>query len=175
MTLPVFAYPKTSCMNKPVKVVIFDLDFTLWDAGGLWCDCTHPPYQLTPNGQVYDSVGREIRLYADTLEVLQLLHYKKVPLALASRTGEPDWANQLTRMLGIDPFISYREIYPGSKTTHLTKIQGITGVDFAEMLFFDDEHRNIADASSLGVRAVLVQSGINKNLVLGAFAQNTVG
>ena len=27
-----------------IMLLVFDLDFTLWDAGGTWCDQTKPPF-----------------------------------------------------------------------------------------------------------------------------------
>ena len=158
-------------MEHPIKVVVFDLDFTLWDAGGVWCDCTHPPFHRTPAGQVFDSVGREIRLYDESLEILEWMQSCEMQIALASRTGEPSWANQLTRMLGIDPYINYREIYPGSKVSHLNNIRRDAAVDFSEMLFFDDEHRNIEDAASIGVYSIHVPNGISRALVVEALEQ----
>ena len=161
-------------MDYPIKVVVFDLDFTLWDAGGVWCDCTRPPFHRTPTGQVFDSVGREIRLYDESLEILEWMQSQEIRIALASRTGEPGWANQLTRMLGIDPYVNYREIYPGSKIAHLENIRRDADVNFSEMLFFDDEHRNIEDATSIGISSIHVTNGIDKALVQNALEQLTV-
>ncbi|MDQ8185004.1 hypothetical protein [Pelagicoccus sp. SDUM812002] len=50
---------------KPVsafKLVVFDLDFTLWDAGGVWCDCLRPPFSKQGN-QVLDAAGLLVRPY----------------------------------------------------------------------------------------------------------------
>lgn len=157
-------------MESQVKVIVFDLDFTLWDAGGLWCDCTNPPYRKTKEGRVFDFAEREIRLYTEVIEILETLQSRDYELALASRTEKPDWANELTRLLGVDLFVNYREIYPGSKITHLTRISETSGAAFSEIIFFDDESRNIVEAESIGVSSVLVPNGINRELVLDALA-----
>lgn len=36
----------------------------------------------------------------------------------------------------------FMEIYPGSKMTHFRKIREASGVEYEDMVFFDDEHRN---------------------------------
>lgn len=53
----------------------------------------------------------------------------------------------------------YLEIYPGSKTTHFTKIHKSSGVEYTEMLFFDDESRN-KNVETLGVVMRLVRDGV---------------
>lgn len=147
------------------KVFVFDLDFTLWDAGGSWCDCTNPPYHKDSNGSVFDSYDRHIRLYDDVPDILESLKNLNFEIALASRTGAPDWAGRLTNMLGVDPYIDYREIYPGSKITHLNRIMEASGNSASDLVFFDDEQRNIHDAKSIGVDAVYVSNGINWQLI----------
>ena len=149
--------------NTP-QLVVFDLDFTLWDAGGTWCDCTTPPYHRAANNEVYDSYDRHIHLYDDVILILEILAAKDIPIALASRTDRPDWANQLTKLLRIDPYVQFREIYPGSKVEHLTNISRNSGVPLEKIVFFDDEHRNIRDTQRIGVHAVLVTNGINKEV-----------
>lgn len=155
-------------MGMTKSLVVFDLDFTLWDAGGLWCDCTNPPYHQLPDGRVFDSADREIRLYEDVLDILEMLENRGLQIALASRTSAPSWANRLTKLLGIDPFIQYREIYPGSKIQHLNNIARDSAITFGDMVFFDDEHRNIHDAKGIGVESIHVPNGVNYEMVLSA-------
>lgn len=54
------------------------------------------------------------------------------------------------------------EIYPGSKTTHFRKLHEKSGVDYEEMLFFDDESRN-RNVEELGVVMQLVRDGVTRN------------
>jgi len=147
-----------------MKVFVFDLDFTLWDAGGTWCDCTNPPYFLK-NGQVFDQSGNHIRLYPDVLNILQHLRQFQKNIAVASRTNEPAWARDLLSKMGISHFFDAQEIYPGSKIMHLNNISKKLNTPFHEIVFFDDEHRNIDDALKLGVKPVLVGQGITFEMV----------
>ncbi|CAH8579342.1 unnamed protein product [Schistosoma intercalatum] len=47
----------------------------------------------------------------------------------------------------------------------LPQFHELSGIDYADMLFFDDETRNIHEISKLGVQCHLVQHGITLNLL----------
>lgn len=161
----------------PPKLIVFDLDFTLWDCGGTWCDCLSPPFSvssrcnpiLSDSGvensdaetdEVVDASGRRITLYPDVLNILALCDEANISLALASRTEQPGWARQLIRLLGIDHRFAFSEIYPASKLKHFAALRKSSSIDYQDMLFFDDEMRNITECSTLGVTCVHVSSGM---------------
>ena len=146
------------------KLFVFDLDFTLWDAGGLWCDCTTPPY-FFKNGKLFDTNYHHLKLYPDTIEILEELSNEGHILAVASRTSRPEWAKELMHLFNIDRFFKYKEIYPTTKIKHLKKISEDSGHPLDHLILFDDEYRNIEDARSIGVQAVYVRNGIDKSLV----------
>ncbi|MEC7448538.1 MAG: magnesium-dependent phosphatase-1, partial [Planctomycetota bacterium] len=100
-----------------LRLVVFDLDFTLWDCGGTWCDCLTPPFSRS-DGQVRDATGREIHLYKDVHRILDTCDQGGLLMALASRTEEPSWARELLALLGIDHRFAFSEIYPSSKLRH---------------------------------------------------------
>lgn len=55
------------------------------------------------------------------------------------------------------------------------RFQELSGVRFQDMLFFDDEHRNINDISRLSVTCTLVSNGMTMKLLkqgLQTFAKN---
>lgn len=112
-----------------------------------------------------DRSGCKIKLYDDTLDILKFLKSKGICLAAASRTEDPPTAQELLRVLDIDKYFSYKEIYPGSKATHFRKFTQASGIPYSSMLFFDDEERNIHDISRLGVTCILVRRGM-KHTVL---------
>lgn len=145
-------------MSK-IKLVVFDLDFTLWDAGGLWCDHTTPPFNKTHKG-VFDAEGRHIYLYPDVLGIIQTCRDTDLPMALASRTSAPDWARQLIQLLGIEGVFVQEEIYPSSKVAHFNKLHQQLGIAYEDMVFFDDEMRNIDEVGKLGVKAIYVPDGL---------------
>jgi len=145
------------------KLVVFDLDFTLWDCGGTWCDCLLPPFAVR-NRRIVDRGGRQIRLYEDVLSIFDRCDRVGVPMALASRTEQPPWARELIELLGIARRFAHAEIYPSSKLKHFSALKTASGADFLDMLFFDDEMRNIREVGRLGVASVFVENGLNGKL-----------
>ena len=53
------------------------------------------------------------------------------------------------------------QIFPGDKTKHFARIQKASGVEYDQMLFFDDEHRN-KNVETLGVVFWEVPNGITR-------------
>ena len=154
-------------MNPELKLVVFDLDFTLWDCGGTWCDCLSPPFRYEGK-KIYDSRSHHVRLYDDVLSILERLEMKGMTMALASRTHEPSWAEELIQMLEISHYFEFKEIYPSSKLRHFRALQNDTGVDYENMLFFDDEMRNIREVGDLGVKCIYLENGLsNKKMQEG--------
>lgn len=139
--------------------MVFDLDFTLWDAGGTWCDHLAPPFALRDD-QVMDRNQNIVRLYDDVPKILDALGKAGIRTTLASRTGEPDWARELLHLLDIAGRFEFPQIYPGSKTQHFSLLRERINVTFDECLFFDDERRNITECSALGVKCVHVRKGL---------------
>jgi magnesium-dependent phosphatase 1 len=150
-----------------MKLIVFDLDFTLWNAGGTWCDHTFPPYRKE-NGYILDSQGNRISLYPDTKAILNHLTSVGFEIAIASRTHEASWAEELLRLFSIDSHFIYKQIFPGSKVEHFHNLRNESKLTFEQMVFFDDEMRNISEVSALGVKSVLVDNGINKELVFSS-------
>lgn len=50
----------------------------------------------------------------------------------------------------------------GSKKKHFAEIKALTGIDYSEMVFFDDEARN-RDVEALGITFVLVDDGVTNS------------
>jgi magnesium-dependent phosphatase 1 len=138
---------------------VFDLDFTLWDAGGTWCDHTMPPYRRQ-NGHVEDGDGRMISLYPEVRFILDHLDQKGITMALASRTHSPVIAMRLLDLFGIGNYFKYLQLYPGNKVRHFRYLHRDSGIPYEKMYFFDDEYRNIQAVEHLGVQTKLVKCGL---------------
>ena len=100
------------------------------------------------------------------------LKHKGILLGAASRTHAPDLGREMLKLLkipgpstssnrAIDAF-DYLQIYPGNKTTHFERIHRESGVEYEDMLFFDDESRN-KNVEVLGVTMQLVRDGVTRN------------
>ena len=146
------------------KLVVFDLDFTLWDAAGTWCDHLNPPFEIV-SGRIFDSMRAELKLYPGTIDILEELKHECIDIGIASRTGESEWAKELLNLLNVREYFRYEEIYPGSKITHFKRLRNKSGLNYEDMIFFDDEPRNITEVSELGVKCILVKKGISPDLV----------
>ena len=147
------------------EMVVFDLDFTLWDCGGLWIDCCEYPFEQHHNGRVFGARGSEFTLYPDVMDILEQLEGQGIRLSLASRTSAPKWARKLLDMFGILERFEHAQIYPGEKTRHFHKIRKASDVRYENMIFFDDEARNIHDVSALGVLSMHTRKGVNHGLL----------
>lgn len=147
------------------KIIIFDLDYTLWP---FWVD-THVTPPLKPSAahtSATDRYSESFAFYTDVPYILSTLPSLGITLCIASRTSAPSQARDLLKMLHLpngnkaqEAFSGSMEIYPGSKIKHMESIHKKTGIPYEEMLFFDDEQRNI-ETEKLGVTMKLVRDGV---------------
>ncbi|XP_050431803.1 magnesium-dependent phosphatase 1-like [Adelges cooleyi] len=151
-------------LKKLPKMVVFDLDYTLWP---FWVD-THvdPPFHKNSSGKVEDMRGKLIKYYPESPKVLEFLSSHKIGISVASRTGEVDGAEQLIKLFGWNNYFQNKQIYPGSKDKHFKRISEATKVGLEDMVFFDDEQRNIVDLEKLGVVCILVKNGMTVKVLM---------
>jgi magnesium-dependent phosphatase 1 len=141
------------------KLIVFDLDNTLWSP---------ELYQLR-NHQRTNTVpvaGKDVKLLEGAQAALALKpDLPDTQFAVASRTKSVEWAHALLKQFDIDHLFDYIEIFPGHKRTHLENIQRNSGIQFCEMLFFDDarhgKYGNCEPVSQMGVLAVHCPSGLH--------------
>ncbi|KAM3557781.1 hypothetical protein MY1884_004345 [Beauveria asiatica] len=163
------------------RLIVFDLDYTLWP---YWVD-THVTPPLKANAAhtaAADRHGEDFAFYPDVPLILQLLprvaasssssSSTPIKLGVASRTSAVGIARDLLKMLHLpavqgqqkarragDAFDAGTEIYPGSKIRHFETLQKRTGIAYEDMLFFDDESRNM-ETEKLGVTMRLIRDGL---------------
>nr|GLL46023.1 magnesium-dependent phosphatase 1-like [Ipomoea trifida] len=148
----------TSFQHLPRLV---DLDYTLWPFFcHMRCKCEMP------------------RLYPQVNGILCALKEVGIGVGIASRSPTPDIANDFLSKLGIKSMVVAEEVFPSwsPKTEHFQMIHRRTGLPYNEMLFFDDETRNIEAVSKMGVTSNLVANkGVDLRVLwqeLSVFSQH---
>ncbi len=86
-------------------------------------------------------------------------------MVAASRTYEPEWAQELLQLLGIDHYFQQKEVYPSSKLKDFQRFRKSLKLPYSEMVFLDDENRNIAEIGKLGVQTVHVRNGVKMDQI----------
>jgi len=147
------------------RVIVFDLDNTLW---------TPELYQLRrlDRSNQIPVAGSDVELFDGAKEVLENIlpnlrggdGDKKPILAIASRTNRVDWAENLLDQFQLRDRFDAIEIFPGIKTNHFSKIQRLAKVPFHEMMFFDDardgKYGNCEPVAAMGVFCVHCPDGL---------------
>ncbi|XP_062198121.1 uncharacterized protein LOC133900878 [Phragmites australis] len=127
------------------RLVVFDLDHTLWP---FQCD------RLPKDEMPY--------LYPQARGILNALKDKGVEMAIASRASRRGAAKTFLEKLGIHSMFGVQEIFYtwSPKGDHFQNICRKTGVPYQSMLLFDDEVRNIIATNKLGVCCLRVEKGV---------------
>uniref|UniRef100_A0A7S3YKD3 Magnesium-dependent phosphatase-1 n=1 Tax=Heterosigma akashiwo TaxID=2829 RepID=A0A7S3YKD3_HETAK len=129
------------------RLVVFDLDFTVWRPE--MYELAGAPFTRTEDGRVFDRAWEEVRPFPDVRAVLERIstsaEFAGCEVAAASRTDRVAWAQECLRLLDahggggrMADVFRYKEIYPGTKTRHFERLRAVSGVDYEDMLFFDD-------------------------------------
>ncbi|CAG7661867.1 unnamed protein product [Allacma fusca] len=142
---------KKMAMSRRPRLIVFDLDFTLWP---FWVDGSGFTHVRAPfckkKGKVVDSWGKIINISGEIYEILKYLKTEDFRIGVASATRQIDGAEELIHHFGWDEFIDYKQIYPGSKLRHFSRLKEMSDCEYHEMLFFDDDIRFVEEVRSLG-------------------------
>ncbi|XP_050539781.1 magnesium-dependent phosphatase 1-like isoform X3 [Daktulosphaira vitifoliae] len=118
------------------------------------------PFQLDCLKKVKDVYGNEYSLFPEVLDALFKLSKENYILAVASRIEDITTAYLLLNFFNIAHYFTYIEIYPYNKSVHFKWLNLKSCIPYNQMVFYDDDVRNIRCVSKLGVHTLLVQSNI---------------
>ena len=153
------------------KLVVFDLDFTLWKPE-LYQLSSGSPFKASSDGCVVTSRSERLDLFPAARTALRQLADAGVPVAIASRASEVAWAQEIMRLLRVDKGRTVADvigsspvvIQGGSQVKHLKHIASESGVPLREMLFFDNERTNIAEVEKIGPTCIYCPRGMTDKL-----------
>lgn len=164
--------------NPPLFV--FDCDYTIWpfDCHGPERTDPQPPYTRAVDGHVY---GRNPYIYSGTIladpypdvpYILGALYDAGIQVAFASRNRSADHIEALLKAIPLqsqhprltlwDCLRGRRELfhaYSGNqynKLVHFNNLKSQSGIDFPNMVFFDDNRYNTSHAESIGIISILL-------------------
>jgi magnesium-dependent phosphatase 1 len=177
--------------TKIPKLIVFDLDHTLWtpELYTLRRDNkfnTHRPVahldvNLFPGAatilqQIRDYQNdhrlllREQNTTNDTEDVTVVEQPPMIQFAIASRTKSIEWAHDLLHQFQIYDLFSYIEIFPADKKQHFQNIHQTSRIPYQNMIFFDDardgKYGNCMSVAELGVLAVHCPMGLSDTALL---------
>ena len=137
--------------SKSPKLIVFDLDNTIW---------TPELYQLRKlqRAKLMPRAGKDVKLFPGSQKVVEMIRsgeFGDTRFALASRTQSVEWAQDLLDQFELRELFDHIEIFPANKKAHFENIREASGVDYEDMLFFDDardgRYGNCEPVSALGV------------------------
>lgn len=165
-------------VHKP-KCVVLDLDFTMWPT--FYSSHTLPPY-VPLGGDTPSQVlcvdkkthkPRILALYAEVQEAINFCLENDIMVSIASKNSNTEDAQQILRAFGLWNRLHFPQIFHNRKTYHFRNLKSITGYNYEDFLFFDDDVKNVSTCKNIGVTSVLVRrcNGFNgKRLLEGLVA-----
>jgi magnesium-dependent phosphatase 1 len=165
------------------RVVVFDLDGTLWspEMYELWGGGSPFQPHAKRKDALLDKSGRTVALLGDARSIMQQLAFdprwkqNKTIVGISSTCDEPAWARECMSKLFLDDanatpmtqlFEGFTEIYSALKSEQfrqlLRKAQRVDPSidDFSHFLFFDNQRNNIEDVGRLGVTCIYCPDGM---------------
>lgn len=155
-------YPNCSFIpqQRRPKLIVFDTDYTLWPFN-FYYDVMPPVRNGTIRKTAVDKNNKTLKPYPDVPIIFKTLYKLKYKIGVATRGFMNRRYLSILRYTELMKYISYQQCYALSQRRNLHLIQRESGVDFNEMLYFDDEITGCIDASDLNLTAILVFDGMN--------------
>mmetsp|Transcript_9117 Transcript_9117/g.13724 ORF Transcript_9117/g.13724 Transcript_9117/m.13724 type:complete len:242 (+) Transcript_9117:65-790(+) len=151
------------------EMIVLDLDFTIWPT--FFAEHTLPPYVcLDAVPEEYPSTvlcvdrstrkPRTLSLYSCVRSTISWCLQRGIRLSVCSRSSNYHGAEAILKCLGMWNVFECPQIYSGRKTLHFRNLRGCTNIPYSDILFFDDDQRNIKVCGGIGVTCTLVNRSI---------------
>jgi len=145
--------------------------YQLWGGGS--------PFTLNEkNGNLKDAKNEDVYLLGAVREILYELKteekFSDSLVATASTCDEPQWAQECLKKFKIGPNLDmtmgtvfkHNEIYKSfsGKKKHFEELRSKTGIDFCDMVFYDNQMDNMRVVSKLGVTCIYTPDGVTRKM-----------
>lgn len=160
--------PRSTSSSLPSlpSLIVFDLDNTLW---------TPELYQLRSIARANQNpvAHKDVQLFPAVKDIIRQIkdgeRFANTKFAIASRTKSVAWAHDLLEQFELKDIFDFVEIFPGDKKQHFSNLKKASGVDYGDMIFFDDARDgrwgNCEPVSQLGVLSVHCPNGISEQSI----------
>ena len=159
------------------RLVALDLDGTIWQPE-MYQLSDGPPFTYLSSSEAKTNYGSVVKLIGDTANIIDFLYENKIILAWVSCTDEPDWADELlnnfktAKGVLLSTACGSSQIFKANKQEHFRRLKKqFPDIEYNEMVFFDNEHHNVASVEKLGVHSVYCPRGLTKDIWADALAK----
>jgi magnesium-dependent phosphatase-1 len=164
-------YNSGSSNALPIKLVVFDVDDTLWKVSVTFASFLKPPLKLIETNELTDSQDARVKLFPGVRETLKNLHEKGILMSIASLNDpEPNLVMECFKIFGIADYFIYPQINHKGKNRNIKTILKLLRerddmeINCSETLFVDDQELNIKSVrrGCPGIKAIHLGSEINR-------------
>lgn len=145
------------------RLIIFDLDDTLWTCDGGCVSFLDQPFRRTGEDTLVDAAGRSLRLAAGARDLLEWLATQNIVLSIASY-NYPAFGRAALEALGLYHLFSFPQITVAHKDEMVRRIclhARPLGISARDMLFVDDRYSNIVRVAQLCIPCLMLGRDID--------------
>ncbi|MGQ9721810.1 MAG: magnesium-dependent phosphatase-1 [Candidatus Jordarchaeum sp.] len=101
----------------PIKLVVFDVDNTLWQVSITYASFLKPPLRIIKTDVISDSQGETVKLFPGIREMLKSLQEKGILMSIASLNDpEPNMVTECFKLFKINYYFIHPQVTTRAKT-----------------------------------------------------------
>lgn len=144
----------TCALNLP-RLVVFDLDDTVWTVSEGLCSLLVPPFRRTSPDRIETREGCWAQLKPGVRKFFEFLKKEGCYISIVSR-NEPQPAKWLLMAFGLYDYVDFPQFGWGPKAETIQRTASFLGIKLDEVMFFDDWTEHVKAAWDIGVDAYVV-------------------